>query len=99
MAQYQPQELLDRMRTSAERGGAAQADAWMDVSLFTEVRVRQHEVELIRQSAIQGIGLRVFRDRRVGFCYTTDTRPSVLDEMVTRTLVLAGEARSEEHTS
>jgi PmbA protein len=94
MAQYKPQELLERMRSSAERGGAAQADVFMEIALFTEVRVRQHEVELIRQSAIQGIGLRVFKDRRVGFCYTTDTRPSVLDEMVTRTLVLAGEASS-----
>jgi PmbA protein len=92
MAQFKPQEILERVRTQAERGGAAQADAFMEVALFTEVRVRQHEVELIRQSAIQGVGLRIFRDRRVGFCYTTDIRPNVLDEMVTRTMVLAAEA-------
>ena len=92
MAQFKPQEILDRVRLSAERGGAAQADAFLEVALFTEVRVRQHEVELIKQSAIQGVGLRVFRDRRMGFMYTTDIRPGVLDELVTRTLVLAGEA-------
>jgi len=92
MATFSPRELMDRVRQQAERSGAAQAEAYLEIVHFTEVRVRQREVELVRQSAIQGMGLRVFRDRRMGFMYTTDLRPPVLDEIVNRTIVLAGEA-------
>src|SRR5688572_1156546 len=92
MAIVTPRDLMTRVRMLAERTGASQAETYLEVVHFTEVRVRQREVELVRQSAIQGLGLRVFRDRRMGFMYTTDLRQSVLDEIVNRTIVLAGEA-------
>lgn len=92
MATFAPRPLMERVRTNAERSGAAQAETFLEVAHFTEVRVRQREVELVQQSVIQGLGLRVFRDRRMGFLYTTDLRTQVLDEMVTRTIALAAEA-------
>src|SRR5512144_404332 len=82
MANFAPRDLMDRVRTNAERSGAAQAETFLEIVHFTEVRVRQREIELVQQSVIQGLGLRVFRDRR----------PPVLDEIVTRTIALAGEA-------
>lgn len=92
MPYFQPRELMERVRTNAERSGAAQAETFLEIAHFTEVRVRQREVELVQQSVIQGLGLRVFRDRRMGFMYTTDLRAPVLDEIVTRTIALAAEA-------
>lgn len=92
MPNFAPRELMERVRTNAERSGAAQADTFLEIVHFTEVRVRQREVELVQQSVIQGLGLRVFRDRRMGFMYTTDLRTPVLDEIVTRTIALAAEA-------
>jgi PmbA protein len=92
MATLTPRELMDRVRTQAERSGAAEAETYVEVIRFREVRVRQREIELIQQSSIQGLGLRVFRDRRMGFLYTTDLRPPVLDEIVNRTIALAGAA-------
>ena len=92
MPSFVPQELVNRVRTSAERSGAAQAEAYLEVVHFTEVRVRQREVELVQSSVITGLGLRVFKDRRMGFLYTTDFRPPVLDEIVNRTISLAAEA-------
>lgn len=92
MPSFEPRELMQRVRTNAERSGAAQAETFLEIAHFTEVRVRQREVELVQQSIIQGLGLRVFRDRRMGFMYTTDLRAPVLDEIVTRTIALAAEA-------
>lgn len=92
MASFVPRELMERVRMNAERSGAAQAETFLEVAHFTEVRVRQREIELVQQSVIQGLGLRVFRDRRMGFMYTTDLRAPVLDEIVTRTIALAAEA-------
>jgi len=92
MAILTPKEIMDRVRSQAERSGAAEAETYLEVVRFREVRVRQREIELLQQSAIQGLGLRIYRDRRMGFMYTTDMRAPVLDEMVNRTIALAGEA-------
>lgn len=92
MATLTPREIMDRVRTQAERSGAAEAETYLEVVRSREVRVRQREIELIQQSAIKGLGLRVYRDHRMGFMYTTDLRAPVLDEIVNRTIALAGEA-------
>lgn len=92
MPALSPQDLMEHVRTNAERSGAAEAETYLEVVRFTEVRVRQREVELVQQSSIQGLGLRVFRDRRMGFMYTTDLRTPVLDEIVNRTIALAAQA-------
>ncbi|MGE5175090.1 MAG: TldD/PmbA family protein [Hyphomicrobiales bacterium] len=92
MPTLSPKDLMERVRTNAERSGAAEAETYMEIIRFTEVRVRQREVELVQQSSIQGLGLRVFRDRRMGFMYTTDLRAPVLDEIVNRTIALAAQA-------
>jgi PmbA protein len=92
MATLTPREIMDRVRTQAERSGVAEAETYLEVVTFREVRVRQREIELIQQSAIKGLGLRVYRDQRMGFLYTTDLRQPVLDEIVNRTIALAGEA-------
>ena len=86
------QETLERVRTLAERSGAAEAETYFEFITLAEARVREREVELIQQSAITGLGLRVLRDRKMGFLYTTDLRRTVIDELVLRTIALAGEA-------
>jgi PmbA protein len=91
MATFTPQEILDRVRNVAQRSGAAEAEAYLEIVNFVDVRVRQREVESIAQSAIQGLGVRLFVDRKVGFSYTTDIRASVVDELVRRTIALASQ--------
>jgi PmbA protein len=91
MPNFTPQEILDRVRSLAQRSGAAEAEAYLELANFTEARVRQSEVESLTQSSLQGLGVRVFVDRKVGFSYTTDIRPNVVDELVRRTIVLASQ--------
>jgi len=85
-------DLAEKVRIQAERSGAQEAETYLESSTTTEARLRQGQVELLQQSAIQGLGLRVFRDRRMGFVYTTDLRETVLNELVNRTLALTNEA-------
>lgn len=91
MATLTPREILDRVRDVAQRSGAAEAEAYLEIVTFTEARVRQGEVESLYQSAVQGLGVRVFVDRKVGFSYTTDLRQNVMDELVRRTIALAAQ--------
>lgn len=87
-----PQDLIEQVRLQAERSGAAEADVFVESATVLEVRTRQREVEVVQQSAPRGLGLRVFRDRRMGFAYTTDLRKVVLDELVNRTVALSNQA-------
>jgi PmbA protein len=89
MATLTPREILDRVRDLAQRSGAAEAEAYLEIVNVTEARVRQGEVEFLGQSAVQGLGVRVFVDRKVGFSYTTDLRPNIMDEVVRRTIGLS----------
>ncbi|HET9951732.1 MAG TPA: TldD/PmbA family protein [Candidatus Eisenbacteria bacterium] len=89
MPAFTPQEILVRVRDHAMRSGAAEVEVYLEIANFTEARVRQTEVEYLVQSAIQGLGFRVFVDRKVGFSYTTDIRPNIVDELVRRTIALA----------
>ena len=85
-------DLAEKVRIQAERSGAQEAETYLESSTTTEVRLRQGQIELLQQSAVQGLGLRVFRDRRMGFIYTTDLRETVLTELVNRTLSLTNQA-------
>jgi PmbA protein len=92
MERLQIKEAIERVRTLAERSGAAEAETYFEFVTTVEVRVRDREVELMQQSAVTGVGLRVLRDRKMGFLHSTDFRRSVMDELVYRTIALAGEA-------
>ncbi|HMI30677.1 MAG TPA: TldD/PmbA family protein [Candidatus Limnocylindrales bacterium] len=89
-------DLAERVRIQAERSGAQEAESYLESSTTTEVRIRQGQVELLQQSSVQGLGLRVFRDRRMGFLYTTDLRDSILIELANRTLSLTNQATPRE---
>jgi PmbA protein len=92
MARQPAIDLAEKIRVQAERSGAQEAESYLETSTTTEVRLRSGQIELLQQSVIQGIGLRVFRDQRMGFLYTTDLRDTVLTELVNRTLALTNEA-------
>jgi PmbA protein len=85
-------DLAEKIRIQAERSGAQEAESYLESSTTTEVRLRQGQIELLQQSAVQGLGLRVFRDRHMGFLYTTDLRDNILTELVNRTLALTNQA-------
>jgi predicted Zn-dependent protease len=93
-----PEEVLNNVRSTAERSGAAEAETFFEFVRFVEVRYREGEVELLQQSAVTGLGLRVLRDQKMGFLYTTNLNRTVLDELVVRTIALASQASPRDRT-
>ena len=92
MPTSRPEEVLNNVRSMAEKSGAAEAEVYFEFVRFVEVRYREGEVELLQQSAVTGLGLRVLRDQKMGFVYTTNLNRTVLDELVVRTVALASQA-------
>jgi PmbA protein len=74
---------------AARKLGADQADAYLEVNRESQVRVRDGEVEDLTQATARGIGLRLIKDGRLGFAYTSDLGHSDLRTLAERALALA----------
>lgn len=61
--------------------GTDAAEAYLSHTREMEIEVRGGRVETIKSAEEKGLGLRVFREGRMGFAYTTDLSPEGLDRM------------------
>jgi PmbA protein len=71
-------EILDRVVEDAEPGEHVEAFG-IDES-ETTIRVHGGEVESLTSARTRGVGIRVLRDGRLGYCYAADLEPEVLRE-------------------
>ncbi|HVE85827.1 MAG TPA: TldD/PmbA family protein [Myxococcales bacterium] len=84
-----PEQLAKKLIARARRKGARQAEAFVEVGRQSSCRVRDGQIEDLTQATSKGVGLRVVKDRRLGFAYTSDFQPASLDAFVDRALALA----------
>lgn len=79
-----PQALLAFVLGEAKKRGAVAADAVYVRGRSTEVRVRLDEVEQVKQSRGNGVGLRVFFGDRSASTSSSDLSQEALSELVSR---------------
>ncbi len=94
------QQQLDLIKTlvaKVKRAGADQVDAFFEWGRNTEVTARDGEIENLKQSVSNGVGLRVFRDHRLGFGFTSDLSSVGLSELGERVMALAKETAADEN--
>ena len=60
--------------------GVDEAEGFVENNRAFDLRVRNGEVETIKQSTSKGIGLTVFKDKKLGFSYTSDLSKESLEE-------------------
>lgn len=83
------EEFAQDIIHDAIRAGAHEAEAYLEYGDEFSVEVRMGDVETLTQASYKGLGLRVFVDKRMAFASTTDFDPSVVHDLVTRTVELA----------
>ena len=91
------EEFARKVAQRARRKGADQAEAWLESTRESSVRVRDGEVEDLTQAQSKGLGLRVIVERRLGFTYTSEFDPARVDELVDRALAAARIAAPDRH--
>ncbi len=79
------QDVVER----AIRAGADSADVWLQTETEFNVQVRMGEIETLSQAGSKGLGLRLFKDKRLGFASTADFTPEALDRLIETTLGIA----------
>lgn len=77
-------ELAKDVTTRAGAKGADECDCLIEVGSTLSVTVRSGEVESIERAAFKGLGIRFFREKKLGFGFTTDLSPSSLEDLLER---------------
>jgi PmbA protein len=91
------EKLARQVVARARRKGARQAEAFIDVTRTSSVRVRDGQIEDLTQSTGKGMGLRIVKDRRLGFAYTSDFQQEGVASFVDRALAVAEAAAPSPH--
>jgi PmbA protein len=87
------QALLDeatRVVELARRARADAAEAYVTRGVGFSATVRQQKIEKLIESGSKSLGLRVFRDGRAAFTYTSDFEPRALERFVADALDIVG---------
>jgi PmbA protein len=83
---------LDRLQKFVEnlrKSGADQVDAYYEWGRDTNITARGGEVENLKHAVSQGVGVRVFKDHRLGFGFTSDVSADGLARLGGKALELA----------
>jgi PmbA protein len=82
-------KLAKRLVDRAQKRGAKQAEAYLEVGRQSSCRVRDGQIEDLTEATSKGVGIRVIVKDRLGFAYTSDFDPTSLDAFVDRAVQLA----------
>lgn len=81
--------LAERIVTRALKSGADEAEVYLVSEREFELTVRNGEVETVKQATSKGLGLRIFKDKKLGFTYTSDFSNEALEESTRRAIQLS----------
>jgi PmbA protein len=77
----------ERILARCKERGTEDAELYLSRGTEFTVRVYKGEIESLVSAESRGIGLRTFRDHRVGFSYTSDFEATALDNLVDEALL------------
>jgi PmbA protein len=83
------QLIAENIVKQALKSGADEAEAYLENLREFELDVRNGDVETIKQATSKGVGLTVFKDKKLGFSYTSDFSDESLGEFAKKTVQLA----------
>ncbi len=82
-------ELAEKIVTKGLKSGADEAEVYLESGREFELSVRNGDVETVKQASPKGLGLRIFKDKKLGFTYTSDFSDQALEEFIKKTIQLA----------
>jgi PmbA protein len=84
--QSQLTQMAAQVVNKAQQMGAAMSEAYLINSKELTIEVREQGVENLKLAEERGLGLRVFKEGRMGFAYSADLRPEAIEEVVREAL-------------
>jgi len=89
--------VCDRVVEAALAGGADEAEAYAVSGKGVDVELQKNDVQIAKSMRTDGLGIRIFRDRRLGFAFVNSFDEAGVAESVERAIGIARAAPSDEH--
>jgi len=83
------QKIAENVVKKALSLGVDEAEAYIESDRDFYLLVRNGDVDTVKQSSTKGIGLTIYKDKKLGFSYTSDLTADSLEEFTKRTIQLA----------
>jgi PmbA protein len=87
------QQLVEQ----AQKLGAQQAEVYINLAKELEIEVNNQQVETMKVAEDRGVCIRIIRDGRMGFAYSSDTGQDRLAEMVRQAVANGGKTTADEY--
>lgn len=84
--QSQLAQMAAQVVEKAQKLGADLTEAYIINSKELTIEVREQTVENLKLAEERGLGLRVFKDGRMGFAYSADLNPPAIEEVIREAL-------------
>jgi PmbA protein len=81
--------LAEKIVKMALSLAADEAEVYLENTSRLDLDIRNGEVETVKQAASKGLGLRIFKEQKLGFSYTSDFSPESLDDFTKKTVQLS----------
>jgi len=81
--------LAENIVKKALKLGANEAEVYLETQREFELRVRNGDIEFIKQATSKGLGLTVFKEKKLGFSHTSDFSDESIEEFAKRTVQLS----------
>jgi PmbA protein len=88
--------LSDEIIKLAIKKGADEAEVYIETGRESEVGTRLGKVETLKEASSQGLGIRIFKNKRLGFAYTSDFEKAHLDNLVQSAIELSDQTSVDE---
>ena len=84
--QSQLAQMAAQVVEKAQKSGADLSEAYIINSKELTIEVREQTVENLKLAEERGLGLRVFKDGRMGFAYSADLTSLAIEEVIREAL-------------
>jgi len=83
------QKIGEKVLKNAASRGVSSAEVFLSRSRDLSIEVSEQEVETMKLADEQGLCIRIFEDKQLGFAYSSDLTDSALDQLVTQAMANA----------
>lgn len=91
--------LCDDIIKYALKNGADEVEVYIESGRESEIGTRLEKLEKLKEATSQGLGLRIFKNKRLGFAYTSDFSEKNIKEFIIKTIELSDETTQDEFNS
>ncbi|OQX91949.1 MAG: hypothetical protein B6D58_05435 [candidate division Zixibacteria bacterium 4484_95] len=83
--------LADNIIKYALKKGADEVEVYIEMGRESEVGTRLENLERLKEATSQGLGLRIFKNKKLGFAHTSDFSENNLKDFIDKTIELSDE--------